>query len=137
MNVIPFNKRFTGSNRDNKLSEKLLKEGSGIINWAVKGCLDWQQVGLNPPAKVLLSTKEYSTEMDMVRIFLEATTEKSDGEHVEATGLYDAYKTWCIDGREDMMNQTNFGRKMKELGSESKPHGSNRRKAYMGIRLLI
>ena len=31
------------------LAEKLMSELSGILNWAVQGCLDWQEHGLQTP----------------------------------------------------------------------------------------
>jgi putative DNA primase/helicase len=35
------------------LGERLKSEASGILAWIVRGCLQWQKKGLNPPEKVL------------------------------------------------------------------------------------
>jgi len=42
-----------------KLTEKLLSERDGILAWAMEGCLEWQRVGLKPPAAVSSATDAY------------------------------------------------------------------------------
>jgi len=44
--LIPFNQQFTGKQRDPKLRQKLEAELSGILAWALRGCLEWQRMGL-------------------------------------------------------------------------------------------
>lgn len=46
--LVPFEVSFEGR-EDRKLPAKLEAELSGILNWAIAGCLQWQQDGLNPP----------------------------------------------------------------------------------------
>ena len=45
--AIPFNRTFTAKNRTKTSAINLLKELPGILNWAIKGCLDWQEQGFN------------------------------------------------------------------------------------------
>ena len=45
--------------RDPSLGEKLRAEYSGILAWAIQGCLDWQREGLKPPAIVREATATY------------------------------------------------------------------------------
>ena len=57
--LIPFDVTIPPEQRDKKLAEKLCKELPGILNWAIKGCLEWQEHGLVPPSAVLMpSLKE-------------------------------------------------------------------------------
>ena len=42
----------------------------GILNWAIAGCLAWQQVGLAPPAKVQAATESYRKEQDVIGQFI-------------------------------------------------------------------
>ena len=67
--LIPFEVSFAGR-EDTKLPTKLKEELPGILNWALKGCLDWQRQGLNPPAKVRAATQAYREEMDVLAVFL-------------------------------------------------------------------
>ena len=53
------------------LSSKLTEELRGILKWAIKGCLDWQEQGLNPPQIVLDQVVTYKTEMDSIAQFVE------------------------------------------------------------------
>ena len=63
--VIPFERKFTGAERDNNLVAKLREERAGILNWAIQGCLKWQEDGLEPPEQVTSATDEYRNEMDI------------------------------------------------------------------------
>tara|TARA_Y100000022_G_C12944349_1_gene237482 strand:- start:8 stop:385 length:378 start_codon:yes stop_codon:yes gene_type:complete len=69
--AIPFNRTFTEEEQDKDLASKLNEELPGILNWAVRGCLDWQEQGLNPPQVVLDQVSAYKTEMDSIAQFLE------------------------------------------------------------------
>ena len=69
--AIPFNRTFTAEEQDKDLRSKLTKELSSILNWAIQGCLDWQEQGLNPPQVVLDQVASYKTEMDSIAQFVE------------------------------------------------------------------
>ena len=61
--MIPFLQQFTGDRDDKELLAKLL-ELPGILAWAVRGCLEWQKVGLGLPTSVSEATREYREECD-------------------------------------------------------------------------
>jgi putative DNA primase/helicase len=45
--------------RDPQLSEKLRRnEWPAILRWAIDGCLEWQRIGLRPPASVLADSAD-------------------------------------------------------------------------------
>src|SRR5262249_10367109 len=50
IHVIPF--AFRPGRPDPTLKERLRAEHSRILQWAIEGCLDWQQHGLMVPARV-------------------------------------------------------------------------------------
>ena len=56
---------------DKDLDKKLMEEGSGILNWLIAGCLDWQKQGLNVPTEIVDSVNEYKKEMDVLSGFFE------------------------------------------------------------------
>ena len=50
--LIPFNVTIPEEEQDKELPAKLREEYSGILAWAVRGCIDWQQNGLQTPDEV-------------------------------------------------------------------------------------
>ena len=64
--AIPFNRTFSEAEQDKTLQSKLMAELPGILNWAIQGCLEWQQEGLNPPSIVKEQVAEYRTSMDSI-----------------------------------------------------------------------
>ena len=98
--ILPFEVRIPKSRQDTKLLEKLKKEKSGILNWAIKGCLERRKKGLKPPRKVLQATASYRSDMDILGQFLQERTEPESDTRVNATKLYDAYKDWAEESGE-------------------------------------
>jgi len=78
VHLIPFNVRFVDDPkaanerpRVKGLPEKLKAEAPGILAWLVRGCIEWQRQGLNPPEIVRSATAEYRHEEDHIAAFLE------------------------------------------------------------------
>ena len=65
-NLVPFTVTIPAAERDDTLTEKLQAEWSGILSWAIKGCLDWQENGLAPPAAVTEATAAYLEAEDAI-----------------------------------------------------------------------
>jgi putative DNA primase/helicase len=115
--VLPFAVRIPEEEKNKTLDEKLRQELPGILAWAVRGCLDWQaKKGLEPPEEVLLATKDYRQEMDVLEQFLAECCVRIDNPSVkvQASVLYNAYKTWCEQEGQKAITQTAFGRRMIE-----------------------
>lgn len=92
---IPFNARFViGKNADQGLEEKLLAELSGILNWALTGCIKWQQEGLEPPKAVLDAVQEYREESDKALAFIKGKCIFDPTFRVSAADLQAAYNNW-------------------------------------------
>jgi len=68
--LIPFNVVIPAGERDTTLGEKLKAEWPGILAWAVRGCLDWQATGMNPPVEVMAATSDYRAESDPLADFI-------------------------------------------------------------------
>jgi putative DNA primase/helicase len=119
--------------KDKELTEKLKAELPGILNWAIQGCVEWQQGGLRDPDKVRAATRSYRVESDTLGRFLEQETVREESEEVRASELYEAYKSWCDSEGEKSMTQTMFGKRLGERGyvKRPKPHIT-----YQGLRLL-
>jgi putative DNA primase/helicase len=116
IHLIPFLRTIDPANVDENLEATLREEAPGILAWAVRGCLDWQQGGLRPPAAVVDATAEYRQESDSVRRFIEDCCECLHGAQVEAGKLFVAYKQWCEHEGEQPLSSTAFGHDMGNRG---------------------
>ena len=67
---VPFVVVIPKKEQDRGLRDKLRSERSGVLNWALEGCLEWQRKGLGEPEEVRLATEEYREDMDTFAEFL-------------------------------------------------------------------
>jgi P4 family phage/plasmid primase-like protien len=81
--------------QDKTLKDRLLGELEGILAWAVRGCLEWQRVGLAPPAEVLAAVEEYRRSEEPLAEFYQGACEIRPGLFVTRTELRDAYVRWA------------------------------------------
>lgn len=79
---------------DKHLLEKLLPEAAGILAWMVRGCLMYQQTGLQVPVSVRESTEQYRREEDRLADFLEACTLPDETAEVAGPDLYAVFEEW-------------------------------------------
>ena len=108
--AIPFNRTFSASEQDKGLTGKLLAELPGILNWAIAGCLDWQENGLQAPTIVQDQVAEYRSSMDSISEFLQEECAISSEHSCTATQLYAAYRTWCVSIGKRAKTKTAFKR---------------------------
>lgn len=117
LHLIPFKLSFVESpsapderRRDADLLRRFTKvEDQGILAWAVRGCMEWQEHGLIPPRTVKLTTQEYVDEEDHLMDFLNEETEPSDGEWTRAIDIYRRYRRWVADRGMQAKSMTVFG----------------------------
>ena len=138
--LVPWSVTIPPSERDHKLSEKLVAELPGILAWIVRGCLSWQREGLQAPDEVRKATSEYRTEMDTLAAFIEDRCVISESVWVAATPLYKEYQDWCEESGENAETQRKFGTRLSERAYESFtiPSGPHKaRKGWRGIGLRV
>src|SRR5262249_9773804 len=112
--LVPFTVTIPDANQDKRLAEKLRAELSGILTWAVKGCIEWQKTGLACPPEVEAATKDYREEMDVVATFIGDSCLVDKNGKTQSAKLYDAYAKWCEQNGEKQMNQKEFSLRLKE-----------------------
>ena len=123
--VIPFNVSFRGR-EDFTLGKKLEQELPGIMNWAIKGALAWQQHGLIEPQIVTDAVNAYRSESGPITGFLYNMTVADNSAKVQASDLYNAYCAYCVHADTIPGSQTLFGRQMRTMGySSRKSNGTN------------
>jgi putative DNA primase/helicase len=138
--LIPFDITFhapeTGKTpqQDPTLPGRLREEATGILAWAVRGCLTWQSSGLGAPDAVRDATEAYRSEMDVLAMFFEECCVFDKRAEAGASDLYRAYTRWCDGSGEHAETQKSFGTRLRERGlTQRKADG---RKVWIGIRLL-
>jgi len=141
IHLIPFNRTFVLNPKtrneckiDKHLPEKLKAEASGILAWMVRGCIEWQRHGLNPPESVLAATEEYRLEEDVIGSFINDRCDTSkEIAQVRSGLLYNEYKDWADENGHFPMSMTRFGKDMKRRFARYKSDYVY----YMGVSLLV
>lgn len=113
--LIPFDVTIPEGERDQNLSATLRGEFAGILNWAIQGCMEWQQGGLGTPAEVTEATNTYRNEQDSISAFIEARCIIKREACFSATKLH---KLYCEDTGEKV-SAREFHRLMSEHGYKS------------------
>ena len=114
--LIPFHARFDNGQADKNLPAKLATEAPGILAWMVRGCLEWQQDGLQIPAAVKAATKEYRTTQDHVGRFLADACLVDEHATVTARALRAGYEAWCTEQGERPWTAQALGRELSSRG---------------------
>jgi len=134
--LIPFTETIPKEEQDRELPAKLRAELSGILAWAVQGCLAWQRDGLGEPEEVREATEEYRTEMDLLGDFIAAHAELDPNATVEASVLYFQYASWAEANGEKAMTKAMFGHRLSERGFRQCKVGRNSARGWGGLRLI-
>jgi putative DNA primase/helicase len=132
LKLIPFTVTMPDEKADKAVPEKLKAEAPGILAWCVRGCLAWQEIGLNEPDSVKLSTAEYRSEQDVIGAFLEERTLADPAVRARCGEVYAAYKDWAEKAGEKPLSLKAFGLTMKERGFNTIASNG---KWYLGIGL--
>jgi putative DNA primase/helicase len=93
--LVPFEVVIPPERRDPRLAEVLRTEAPGILRWIVQGAIEWNRLGLAPPAVVLAQTEAYRAAEDVIGQYLEERTARLPQASVKASNIYSDYKSWC------------------------------------------
>jgi putative DNA primase/helicase len=112
-----------------------MAEASGILAWAVRGCLLWQQRGLVPPPAVLAATAAYHAESDHLPEFIETKCIVNPDGRVQSSRLYQAYCAWAQENGEIPLSRIIFAARMRRKGFRPGRSGHAGTRTWEGIRL--
>jgi putative DNA primase/helicase len=129
--MIPFTVTIPENEKDKALPTKLKAEQSGILTWAVQGCLDWQRSGLGEPDEVRQATAGYQAEQDTVQGFIDECCQIHPEAKVQSSALLKAYTAWSGD---KLMTAPAFRKRMKDKGFQS-TEGTGGRYFWRGLAL--
>lgn len=137
-NIVPFLLNLCEDKRDRDLSSKLKGEWPGILAWMIKGCLDWQQIGLAPPKAVVDATEEYLESEDSIGKFLEERCSTADANAIVLVeDLYKSWSEWCEMNGEYKGSTKRFSQSLQARRFERCKHPSSRKASYRGITLKV
>jgi putative DNA primase/helicase len=129
--LVPWTVEIPDDEKDKTLLEKLKTELPGILNWAIRGCLDWQEYGLAEPKEVKDATELYQAEQDSVAGFIRECCFVHRDAKAKASKLFEAYQSWSGD---KLMKPHDFGQRLRDKGYQSK-RGRGGSYFYHGIAL--
>ena len=124
--LIPFITRIEEENQDKHLEEKLMAEGSGILNWLIEGAMRWCKEGLKTPNIIISATDEYRAEMDIIGNFIRERCIQKEGVSIRSRELFKCYQEWCMENNERTCSERFFCLRLKELGLGQKRNNDGR-----------
>jgi phage/plasmid-associated DNA primase len=114
--LVPFEQVIPEGKRDPKLAEKLRRELSGILNWAIAGCLTWQRDGLGMSDRVRAASARYREESDRLAGFFADACIVVPLARVSRPSLKAAYESWCEREHERPMGPKEFAEQLRQRG---------------------
>jgi putative DNA primase/helicase len=124
IHFVAWKRYFRPEERDTHLQQKLDGEGSGVLNWMIEGCLQWQKIGLDLPASMRDDTQAYRHEQDVVCRFIDEESvvgeEFTSPKHL----TYLCFKEWAEEaGEHYTMTQVEFNEKMLSKFEDGRSKG--------------
>lgn len=95
LHLVPFTVTIPSERRDRDLAAKLHAERDGILGWMLQGCLEWQRIGLAPPACIADAAAEYFAAEDLVGQWIEECCVLGAGERSTSAALFQSWKAWA------------------------------------------
>lgn len=134
LHLLPFNRSFAVSEQDSDLVTKLKSELSGILNWALKGALSWQQnKRLVVPDAMKKEVDAYHSESDIIGQWLTEKCAVDPKATTASSALYADYANWCKANGHHASSQTLLGRRLSERGFGKR---TGAKAVWIGLALL-
>ncbi|WP_108484344.1 phage/plasmid primase, P4 family [Oceaniglobus ichthyenteri] len=130
--LVPFTVTIPPERRDKGLADKLRAEGPEILRWAIEGTLQWQERGLDVPARVAAASTEYMDDEDTLGQFLIDETVTDPAGFVTTTDLHDRFKFWCERQGLHAWTLHTLRKELKSRGFQNhrRPHG----RGFIGLK---
>ncbi|QEU08756.1 DNA primase family protein [Paracoccus yeei] len=139
---IPEHKRIPKK----ELDDILWAERAGILNWLIKGLLDYLEGGLQEPEDVMAATEGYRKDSDPIGTFLADATDITgyEGDFMSGRELVEAFNFWIEERGETRWGGRTVSNRLKDKASKAWRHpdsnktfaaGKSGVTGYRGIRL--
>ena len=137
--VMPWGQNFEGERGDADLDEALRAEASGILRWAVEGCLEYLEIGLSEPKAVQDATLRYQESQNQIAHFIEqAGLWFHDTASIRASTLKEVAEEWA---KETGINERDFLKDLNtylknDMGLKQKQvRSDDRKRSWFGVGL--
>jgi putative DNA primase/helicase len=92
---IDFPVSFLGDKADRSLSQTLIEEAPGILNWVIEGAMTWFTEGLKPPETVVQATETYRNDSDPLFDFRKEVLIVDPEATIRCDKVFTAYLRWA------------------------------------------
>jgi len=133
IHLVEFKRKFVGKYQDKDLESKLLEELPGILRWCAKGCILWQEIGLNLPSTSWEALNKYRAEMDTFGQWLDNCCLVNSGAKLSASLAYTSHLEWCKSVKANPRSNVEFGKLMSRRFKKVRNKSGN---FYLGIKLI-
>jgi putative DNA primase/helicase len=133
LRLVPFTVTIPEGERDQQLLAKLQAELPGILNWATRGCMEWQREGLCPPPIVVDAVKSYREESDILGRFIDERCDRGKLHQVQSSAFFSAYQRYCEQASERWTSSKDLPGEMERRGYAYKRTMTGR--LFLGISL--
>jgi len=110
--LIPFTFKIPEDRKDKDLPLKLQAEAPLILGWIIKGCLEWQRLGLLPPPVVSSATEDYLTAEDSLATWFDECCDLDPQSISTTTELYQSWMSWCRTNEEHVGSRKGFSQQL-------------------------
>lgn len=131
--LVPFLVTIPPERRDKGLPDKLKAEGPQILRWAIDGALQWQERGLDVPAKVAAASTEYMDDEDTLGQFLKDEARIVAGHFVTAQDLHLRFTQWSEAQGLKPWTQRTLVKEIKSRGFEAAKSNGQRGLRGLGL----
>ena len=114
--LIGFDQEIPPNQRDPYLPNKLKQEGSGILNWMLRGLADYLTHGLALPQAVVSATDIYRDEQDLLGQWLDDCCAVRTGAKESKSKAYNSYHSWATERGHRPLSQKRLTQQLKERG---------------------
>ena len=134
LHLLPFSVTIAPDERDKELAEKLKAEWPGILLWMVEGCLEWQRIGLDPPAAVRSATEAYLEAEDALTAWMDECCHREPQAWEKSSDLFGSWSVWAKRSGEPIGSRKQFAQSLEARGLNAKRTGTAR--GFLGLRVV-
>lgn len=117
---LPFENKIPAAKQDKTLKARLTDvslTGPAILAWAVRGCVEWLQSGLQVPRVVESATKSYQAQSNPLANFVAEACILHPSTFTTVADLRRAYASWVHEtGERVLLGRTEFVAALRDIG---------------------
>lgn len=121
LKLIAMHRQFSEAEKDTKLTQKLLSELPGILNWALGGLYNLRQRGrFTTPKSSAAAIDALKLDTNPIARWMDESTMTTIDGWTSAKELYANYADWVVTNGNMKASSNTFGQELKRLGVDHK-----------------